>query len=100
MDQRDDDRPELFAGVVRSPRPGPARTLLKLALTVAAAGSLVAGLMLSWIAGPAVAAQQGTSLLGDPPHEPVDAQPAGNTAALPPDGTPTTYFSDANPQPA
>src|SRR4051812_4775613 len=99
MDQRDDDRPELFAGVVRSPRPGPARTLLKLALTVAAAGSLVAGLMLPWIAGPAVAAQQGTSLLGDPPDELVDAQPAGNTVVLAADGTPITYFYDENRQP-
>ena len=99
MDERDDDRPELFAGVTRTSRPGPARTVLKLGLTIAVAGSLVAGLMLPWVAGPAVAAQQGTSLLGDPPDELTDEQPAGNTVVLAADGTPITYFYDENRQP-
>src|SRR5690349_1525951 len=98
MDQRD-DRPELFAGVTRSSRPGLARTLTKLGITVAAAGSLVAGLVLPWVAGPAVAAQQGTSLLGDPPAELTDEQPAGNTVVLAADGTPITWFYDENRQP-
>jgi membrane peptidoglycan carboxypeptidase len=99
MDERDDDRPELFAGVRRSPRPGLARTLLKLVLTVVVAGGLVAGLLLPWVGGPAVAAQQSTSLLGDPPAELTDEQPAGNTVVLAADGTPMTYFYDENRQP-
>src|SRR5215203_1580056 len=99
MDQRDDDRPELFADVPRSPRPGLARTLGKLALTITVAGALVAGLILPWIGGPAVAAQQSTSFLGDPPAELTDEQPAGNTVVLAADGTALTYFYDQTRQP-
>jgi membrane peptidoglycan carboxypeptidase len=63
------------------------------------AGALVAGLLLPWVGGPAVAAQQSTGLLGDPPAELTDEQPAGNTVVLAADGTPITYFYDENRQP-
>jgi membrane peptidoglycan carboxypeptidase len=99
MDARDDDRPELFAGVGRSPRPGLRRALLQLVAMVVVAGALVAGLLLPWVGGPAVAAQQSTSFLGDPPAELTDRQPAGNTVVLAADGTPITYFYDENRQP-
>jgi membrane peptidoglycan carboxypeptidase len=99
MHEHDDDRPELFAGVGRSARPALPRTLLRLALTVIVAGALVAGLLLPWVGGPAVAAQQGTSLLGDPPAVLTDGQPAGNSVVLAADGTPITYFYDENRQP-
>jgi membrane peptidoglycan carboxypeptidase len=99
MGEHDDDRPELFAGVGRSPRPARLRTVVKLVLTVALAGALVAGVLLPWVGGPAVAAQQGTSFLGDPPVELTDQQPPGNTAVLAADGTPITNFYDENRQP-
>jgi membrane peptidoglycan carboxypeptidase len=99
MHESAQDRPELFAGVVRSPRPDRTRTLVKLALTVVAAGALMAGLLLPWVGGPAVAAQQSTSLLGDPPRELTDAPPAGNSVLLAADGTPITYFYDENRRP-
>ena len=48
-----------------------------LALTVVVAGALLAGLLLPWVGGPALVAQQSTSLLGDPPLELTDEPPAG-----------------------
>ena len=42
------------------------RTLFVLALTVVVAGALLAGLLVPWVGGPALMAQQSTSLLGDP----------------------------------
>jgi membrane peptidoglycan carboxypeptidase len=77
----------------------PAATLLRLAATVVVAGALVAGLLLPWIGGPAVAAQQSTGLLGDLPTEFTDGAPAGNTVLLAADGEPITWFYDENRQP-
>ena len=72
------------------------RTLLKLAATVVVAGALVAGLLFPWVGGPAVAAQQSTSLLGDLPTElTVDAPPA-NTVLLAANGEVITSFYEEN----
>src|SRR3712207_3564689 len=71
-------------------------TLLKLAATVVVAGVLVAGLVFPWVGGPAVAAQQSTSLLGDLPTElTVDAPPA-NTVLLAANGEVITSFYEEN----
>ncbi|SDM95352.1 Membrane carboxypeptidase (penicillin-binding protein) [Geodermatophilus siccatus] len=72
------------------------RTLLKLAATVVVAGALVAALLFPWVGGPAVAAQQSTSLLGDLPTElTVDAPPA-NTVLLAANGEVITSFYEEN----
>ncbi|MGY1781544.1 transglycosylase domain-containing protein [Geodermatophilus sp. SYSU D01036] len=76
-----------------------AGTLLRLAATIVVAGALVAGLLLPWIGGPAIAAQQSTGLLGDLPTEFTDAAPPGNTVLLAADGEPITYFYDENRDP-
>src|SRR3712207_6166406 len=99
MDEHDSERPELFAALSRLPRPDPVRTLAKLVVTITLAGALVAGLLLPWVGGPAVAAQQSTGLLGNPPRELTDRPPPGNTVLLAADGTPITYFYDENRQP-
>src|SRR5918997_2191770 len=80
-------------------RAGTVVTLLKLALTVVVAGPLLAGMMLPWIGGPAVAAQQSTSLLGDLPLELTDEPPAGNTLLLAADGEVITSFYEQNREP-
>ncbi|WP_448610574.1 transglycosylase domain-containing protein [Geodermatophilus sp. URMC 60] len=72
------------------------RTVLKLAATVVVAGALVAGLLFPWVGGPAVAAQQSSSLLGDLPTElTVDAPPA-NTVLLAANGEVITSFYEEN----
>ncbi|GAB3305875.1 transglycosylase/D,D-transpeptidase PonA2 [Geodermatophilus aquaeductus] len=76
-----------------------AGTLLRLAATIVVAGVLVAGLLLPWIGGPTVAAQQSTGLLGDLPTEFTDDPPAGNTVLLAANGEPITYFYDENRDP-
>jgi hypothetical protein len=48
------------------------RTLGVLALGIVLAGVLLAGLLMPWVGGPALAAQQSTSLLGDLPEELTD----------------------------
>ena len=99
MDDHADQRLDLLADAPRWPRPRWFPTVLKLVLTVVLAGALVAGLLLPWVGGPAVAAQQSTGLLGEPPAELTDAPPAGNTVLLAADGTPITWFYDENRQP-
>jgi membrane peptidoglycan carboxypeptidase len=73
-----------------------ARTLLKLAATVVVAGALVAGLLFPWVGGPAVAAQQSTSLLGDLPTELTVDAPPGNTVLLAANGEVITSFYEEN----
>ena len=73
-----------------------ARTLLKLAATVVVAGALVAGLLLPWVGGPAVAAQQSTGLLGDLPTEFTVDAPPGNTVLLAANGEVITSFYEEN----
>jgi membrane peptidoglycan carboxypeptidase len=60
------------------------------------AGALLAALALPWLGGPALAAQQSSSLLGDPPLELTDEPPAGNSVLLAADGTPITWFYKEN----
>jgi membrane peptidoglycan carboxypeptidase len=76
-----------------------ARTLGALALSVVLAGALLAGLLLPWVGGPALAAQQSTSLLGDPPIELTDEPPAGNTVMLAANGEVITHFYQENREP-
>jgi membrane peptidoglycan carboxypeptidase len=76
-----------------------AGTLIKLALSVVLAGALLAGLAMPWVGGPALAAQQSTSLLGDPPLELTDEPPPGNTVVLAADGKPITWFYKENRDP-
>src|SRR3954470_5249017 len=73
-----------------------ARTLAFLALSIVAAGALLAGLLLPWVGGPALAAQQSTSFLGDPPLELTDEPPAGNTVMLAANGEVITNFYQEN----
>ena len=63
-------------------RTGTFATLCALTLSVVLAGVLLAGFLLPWVGGPALAAQQSTSLLGEPPEELTDQPPAGNTTML------------------
>ena len=74
-------------------------TVLQLAATVVVAGALVAGMLLPWVGGPALAAQQSTSLLGDLPLELTDEPPAGNSVLLAADGEVITYFYEQNRDP-
>ena len=77
-------------------RTGRIRTLCTLALTLVLAGALLAGLLLPWVGGPAIAAQQSSSLLGDPPVELTDEPPAGNTVMLAANGEVITSFYEEN----
>jgi membrane peptidoglycan carboxypeptidase len=77
-------------------RAGTFRTLGALALSVVLAGALLAGLLLPWVGGPALTAQQSTSFLGDPPEELTDLPPAGNTVVLAADGELITSFYREN----
>jgi membrane peptidoglycan carboxypeptidase len=71
-------------------------TLFVLALSVVVAGALLAGLLLPWVGGPAVAASQSTSLLGEPPLELTDEPPPGNTTMLAANGEVITSFYKEN----
>ena len=75
---------------------GRIRTLFVLALTIVLAGALLAGLLLPWVGGPAIAAQQSSSLLGPPPDELTDESPAGNTVMLAANGEVITSFYEEN----
>src|SRR3954462_605642 len=75
------------------------RTLFKLALSVALAGALLAGLLLPWVGGPALVAQQSSSLLGDPPLELTSDPPPGNTTVLAANGELITSFYEENRDP-
>ncbi|HET6395078.1 MAG TPA: penicillin-binding protein, partial [Blastococcus sp.] len=77
-------------------RRGTVATLCVLALSTVLAGALLAGLLMPWIGGPAVAAQQSTSLLGDLPTELTIDTPPANTVLLAADGEPITHFYDEN----
>jgi membrane peptidoglycan carboxypeptidase len=77
-------------------RTGTFRTLCVLAVSIVAAGALLAGLLLPWVGGPAVAAQRSTGLLGDPPEELTDQPPAGNTTMLAANGELITSFYREN----
>src|SRR5215210_1186793 len=72
------------------------RTLLVLALSIVLAGALLAGLLLPWVGGPALVAQQSSSLLGDPPLELTDEPPPGNTTMLAANGEVITSFYQEN----
>jgi membrane peptidoglycan carboxypeptidase len=72
------------------------RTLCALALSAVLAGALLAGLLLPWIGGPALVAQQSSGLLGDPPEELTDEPPAGNTTMLAANGELITSFYREN----
>ena len=72
------------------------RTLLMLALSVVVAGALLAGLLMPWVGGPALVAQQSTSLLGEPPTELTDDPPPGNTTMLAANGELITSFYQEN----
>ena len=67
-----------------------------LALSIVVAGALLAGLLMPWVGGPALAAQQSTSLLGEPPAELTDVPPPGNTAMLAANGELITSFYQEN----
>jgi membrane peptidoglycan carboxypeptidase len=77
-------------------RTGRIRTLCTLALTLVLAGTLLAGLLLPWVGGPAIAAQQSSSLLGDPPIELTHEPPPGNTVMLAANGEVITSFYEEN----
>jgi membrane peptidoglycan carboxypeptidase len=77
-------------------RRGTFATLCVLALSSVLAGALLAGLLMPWIGGPALVAQQSTSLLGDPPEELTDLPPAANTTVLAADGELITSFYREN----
>jgi membrane peptidoglycan carboxypeptidase len=77
-------------------RTGRVRTLVTLALSVMLAGTLLAGLLLPWIGGPALAAQQSTGLLGEPPLELTSEPPPGNTVMLAANGEVITSFYAEN----
>ena len=77
-------------------RTGRVRTLATLALCVVLAGALLAGLLLPWIGGPALAAQQSTGLLGEPPVELTTEPPPGNTVMLAANGEVITSFYAEN----
>ncbi|SHN85422.1 Membrane carboxypeptidase (penicillin-binding protein) [Geodermatophilus obscurus] len=72
------------------------RTLLRLAATVVVAGALVAGLLFPWVGGPAVVAQQSTSLLGDLPTELTVDTPPANTVLKAANGEVITSFYEEN----
>ena len=80
-------------------RRGTFATLGTLVLGVVLAGALLAGLLLPWIGGPALAAQQSTSLPGDPPDELTDRPPAGNTTMQAANGELITSFYRENQAP-
>ena len=72
------------------------RTLGVLVLGIVLAGVLLAGLLMPWVGGPALAAQQSTSLLGDLPEELTDQLPAGNTTMVAANGELITSFYKEN----
>ena len=68
------------------------QVLAKLALTVAVAGALVAGLLLPFVGGSGLVARNSASLLDALPVELTDQTPTGMTRVLASDGTPITNF--------
>ena len=80
-------------------RTGQVRTLCTLALTIVLAGALLAGVLLPWVGGSALAAQQSSSLLGEPASELTDDSPPGNTVMLASNGEVITHFYKENRDP-
>ncbi|MCW2531057.1 MAG: hypothetical protein JWP62_627 [Blastococcus sp.] len=72
------------------------RTLFVLALSIVLAGALLAGLLLPWVGGPGLVAQQSTSLLGEPPLELTEDTPPANTTMLAANGELITSFYQEN----
>ncbi|TYP87969.1 penicillin-binding protein [Blastococcus xanthinilyticus] len=77
-------------------RRAPGRTLFALACSIVVAGALLAGLLLPWVGGPALAARQSSALLGEPPREFTLDVPPGNTVLLAADGEVITSFYREN----
>ncbi|MDK3255465.1 transglycosylase domain-containing protein [Blastococcus capsensis] len=77
-------------------RTGTGRTLLRLAGAIVLAGAVLAGLLLPWVGGPALAARQSSALLGDPPREFSVDVPPRNTVMLAADGEVITSFYREN----
>src|SRR5215213_755071 len=72
------------------------KVLVKLALTIAVAGALVAGLLLPFIGGSGIVARNSASLLDALPVELTDQTPGGMTKVLASDGSLLTYFYEVN----
>ncbi|MGY1886186.1 transglycosylase domain-containing protein [Blastococcus sp. SYSU DS0753] len=80
-------------------RTGTGRTLLTLAGAILLAGVLLAGLLLPWVGGPALAAQSSSALLGEPPEEFSVEVPARNSVMLAANGEVITSFYRENRDP-
>src|SRR5215211_7637389 len=72
------------------------KVVAKLALTIAVAGALLAGLMLPFIGGTGIVARNSASLLDALPVELTDETPAGLTRVLAADGSLITNFFTNN----
>jgi membrane peptidoglycan carboxypeptidase len=72
------------------------RIIGKLALTVAVAGVLLAGLLLPWVGGGGLVARNSASLLDALPVELTDATPVGMSRVLAADGTLITNLYEKN----
>ncbi len=72
------------------------KVLAKLALTIAVAGALVAGLMLPFVGGAGVVARNSASLLDALPDELTTRTPAGMTRVLAHDGSLITFLYEHN----
>src|SRR5688500_18027416 len=72
------------------------KVLAKLALTIAVAGALVAGLLLPWIGGTGIVARNSASLLDALPVQLTNQTPAGMTRVLANDGSLITFFYENN----
>ena len=70
--------------------------LAKLALTIAVAGALVAGLLLPWVGGTGIVARNSASLLDALPVELTTRTPAGMTRVLAADGSLITFMYENN----
>jgi membrane peptidoglycan carboxypeptidase len=72
------------------------KVLVKLALTIAVAGALLAGLMLPVVGGTGLLARNSASLLDALPVQLTDETPTGMTKVLANDGSLITYFYEQN----
>ena len=72
------------------------RIIGKLALTIAVAGVLLAGLLLPWVGGGGLVARNSASLLDALPVELTDATPVGMSRVLAADGTLITNLYEKN----
>jgi membrane peptidoglycan carboxypeptidase len=81
---------------VSAHRPRVIATLAKLAVAVALAGVLLAGMLLPVVGGAGLAARSSAGLLEALPVELTDQTPSGNTVVTAADGTPITNFYENN----